>query len=62
MPEHQEQEATITHSIPATLRRLNEPFDLAPGEVFAMAGDFLAPYVVPRFHFFAPSSLSRVDL
>jgi hypothetical protein len=32
MPEHQEQEATITHFVPATLRRLNQSFDLTRGE------------------------------
>jgi hypothetical protein len=32
MPEHKEQEATITHFVPATLRRLNQSFHLAHGK------------------------------
>jgi hypothetical protein len=56
MPEHQEQEATITHFVPATLRRLDQSFDLTRGEVLAMAGVSLAPRQrSPFFHLFAPS-------
>jgi hypothetical protein len=47
MPEHQE----ITHFAPAILRCLNQSFDLARCEVFAMAGVSLAP---AAFHVFSP--------
>ena len=33
MPEHQEQQATVAGLVPAALRRLDQPFNLAPGEV-----------------------------
>jgi hypothetical protein len=34
---HQEQQATVAHLIPAALGRLNQPFNLAAGEVFSVA-------------------------
>jgi hypothetical protein len=35
MPEHQEQQATVAHLVPAALGRFNQPFNLAAGEVFS---------------------------
>ena len=37
MPEHEEQEATVTHFVPAALDRFKQLFDLAPGKVLASA-------------------------
>ena len=37
MPEHQEQQATVAGFVPAALGRLDQPFDLAPGEVLSVA-------------------------
>jgi hypothetical protein len=33
MPERQEQQATVAGLVPAALRRLDQPFNLAPGQV-----------------------------
>jgi hypothetical protein len=37
MPEHQEQQATVAHLVPAALGCFNQPVNLAAGEVFAVA-------------------------
>jgi hypothetical protein len=56
MPEHQEQQATLAHLVPAALGRFNQPFNLAAGEVFDApetrvnrGGDFSNIYKM--FHF-----------
>jgi hypothetical protein len=46
MPEHQEQQATVAHLVPAALGRFNQPFNLAAGEVFSVA---VSPASVSRF-------------
>lgn len=37
MPEHQEQQATVAGLVPAAPGRLDQPFNLAAGEVLAVA-------------------------
>jgi hypothetical protein len=37
MPEDQQQQATVAGFIPAPLRGLDQPFNLVPGEVLALA-------------------------
>jgi hypothetical protein len=60
MPEHQEQKATITYFVPAALRRINQPFDFARGEVIPFAAVDLAPQCPPFFAFRRSIVLSRV--
>ena len=56
MPEHQEQQATVAGLVPAALGRLNQPFNLAAGEVLSVA-----VLRRPVFPFFRPFIiLSRV--
>jgi hypothetical protein len=55
MPEHQEQQATVAHLVPAALGRFNQPFNLAAGEVFSVA---VPPPVFPALRPFI--ILSRV--
>jgi hypothetical protein len=48
MPEHQEQQAAVAGLVPAPLGRLDQPLNLAPGEVLPIA-------VIPaRVSAFAP--------
>ena len=48
MPEHEEQQAAVAGLVPASLGRLDQPLDLAPGEVLPVA------VVLPRVSAFAP--------
>ena len=54
MPEHQKQKATVAGFVPAALNRLDQPFNLAPRQVLAVA-------VFPRpcFRFCVRSSFCR---
>jgi DNA-binding XRE family transcriptional regulator len=54
MPEHQEQQAAVAGLVPASLGRLDQPLDLAPGEVLPVA---VVP--APCFCFCARSSFCR---
>jgi hypothetical protein len=49
MPEHQEQQAAVAGLVPAPFGRLDQPLDLAPGEVLPVA------VVPPRVSAFAPA-------
>jgi len=49
MPKHQEQQTTVAGFVPAALRRLDEPLNLAPGKVLAVA------VIRPRVSCFAPA-------
>ena len=48
MPEHQEQQATVADLVPAALRRLDQPFNLARGEMLPVADLCQPPASVPR--------------
>ena len=51
MPEHEEQQAAVAGLVPAPFGRLDQPLDLAPGEVLPVA------VVLPRVSAFAPAHL-----
>jgi hypothetical protein len=60
MPEHQEQKATVAGLVPAAPGRLDQPFNLAPGEVLPVA---VIPARVSGFapvHHFVESSPGRM--
>src|SRR5208283_866721 len=48
MPEHQEQQATVAHLVPAVLSRFHQPFNLARGEMLPVADLCQPPASVPR--------------
>jgi hypothetical protein len=62
MPEHEEQQAAVAGLVPASLGRLYQPLDLAPGEVLPVA---VIPACVSAFapaHHFVESFPCRMPL
>jgi hypothetical protein len=61
VPEHQKQQTTVARFIPAALDRLNQPFNLAPGEMLALAPARMpARQCSPFFGVFLRSSFCRM--